>query len=562
MIGNIRKIEIIFSIFILLAMSPAIAREIKNSNVQTSQSIEERFLQKITDDINLFLSEKSYRIFANAQLKNFREKVVLEGELENDSSEQDIQKKSATLPGFEQIESKPDQASKIKRKEKSRFIFKDRSEIISVSVRLILDKSLDSSKKQLAIITTQEMIDIMFGDKGTLNTIELALEPQLSYDSPWEWVLGYVNRRAGSAIDLFYIFLLLMLFIAAILGLRFYFKRRSQEDTHVPPSSPMDTGNEKKQNAQLINKKLDKIVDILNQSPLITRIFLQSLKTEDKLNFYNAIQTPALKSYFRKLLSLEKVESSSESSRTDSIALFDKIIRDLQRYIRLNEEVESKPFGYIGQLSGSHIAQLVTKESNCIETLLVIAPYLSDVQMEELNKVISLEDKAKFLRRMHLQAESGTIEDMSSEHRALKAELDIKLRAIFDKFKDEAVVDVLDPSAVELLFLDSDTDCVNVIKKLAQQYGTVPTAFEKYLISFEDFLRLDIGIGKKVFQRISNEVLSKALAKHNMDKKLTKMLGDMRSQLIDSYKMQDVKVNTAEIEQAQNEILKTYRALV
>ena len=105
-------------------------------------------------------------------------------------------------------------------------------------------------------------------------------------------------------------------------------------------------------------------------------------------------------------------------------------------------------------------------------------------------------------------------------------------------------------------------ECVDVIKQLAAKHGKIPTKYEKYLVGFEDLLGLDLGIGKRVMQRVSNEVIIIALADTKIDSRMVKMLGDIRSQLIKSLMKRESNVSKSDIENAKNEILRLYRTTV
>ena len=534
-----------------------IATEPENS----AQAVESRLIQKIENDLDLFLDRESYRIFANAQVRNFRQKIVLDGESVNDSSENNkAMPKAASLPGFENIETTSSQPREVKRKEKSRFRFEDKTQLIGVSVRLILDKQLEPGAKELANKTTQEIIQLTVGDKATLEVSELDLNPTRLSDSPWAWFIDYLSQRGASAIDLLYIALWFLALIGGLLAIRHFFKKRQLNESANSDDSSQSLSQENKLHDEQISLQLDELVSILNQSPLLTRIFLQSLKLKDKQSLYHSLNTPAMRSYFRKLLVLEHIDLKGKSSK-DTEEFFKKILRELKRFICLNEEIESKPFGYIVQLTGSQIAHLVLNESDRVHAMITIAPYLNDIQMEELNKYLSVEEKAEIIQHIHSSGQS-TSKTLLMSSQNTKLELDEKLRNLFNRIKQEAVVDVLDSDSLETLLLDSDNDCIDVIKILSKRYDKVPTAYEKYLVSFEDLLRIDLGIGKKVFQRISNEVLTTALADKKIDKRLSTMLGEMRSQLIESYKKRDDKVSEEEILNARNEILRTYRTIV
>ena len=136
------------------------------------------------------------------------------------------------------------------------------------------------------------------------------------------------------------------------------------------------------------------------------------------------------------------------------------------------------------------------------------------------------------------------------------------MRQAYLKIRDQAVVDLAEASQVEESFLESDVQAVDVIKRLAAEHGKLPQIYEKYLVGFEDFLGLDLGIGRRVMSRISNEVLVLALRDTKIDARVVQMLGDVRTQLIKSLMKREAKVGQKDVAGAQNQVLREYRASV
>ena len=152
--------------------------------------------------------------------------------------------------------------------------------------------------------------------------------------------------------------------------------------------------------------------------------------------------------------------------------------------------------------------------------------------------------------------------DSAIDTATLKSEIDAKLRETYGTIREEAVVDISETNCLETAFLESDMECVDVIKQLAAKHGKIPTKYEKYLVGFEDLLGLDLGIGKRVMQRVSNAVIIIALADTKIDSRRVKMWGAIRSQLIKSLMKRESNVSKSDIENAKNEILRLYRTTV
>jgi hypothetical protein len=557
--------------FVLLALSVTASsvsvsqtKSQEIDSLKSSEAVESRIKGMITENLNLFLNENDYRVFATANIKKYRQKIILDGELESKTSGKE--KKAGGnkgLPGFSNIDKKKASSKNVDRKEKKRFTFKNRTKLTKLSVRLVLEEKLSPKIKELAVKTSKESIALAVGKVGEFELVELDLTAPESKNTAWTWLVTHLDKKGGDAIDLLYLSLLALAFLASLLGMVFFFRsKRASKEAMNNESKISEVVDQKEVDSQC-SQKMDELISLLNSSPLIARNFLQNLSLEDKKFLYRSLRTPSLRNFFGKVLKIEQPEEP-DRNRQDAGEVFGTILTDLKRYILLNKVMESKPFGYLPVLTGTQIARFIANEKDRSLTLSIVAPYLADHQVSEVTKTLTISEKAGFIGRM--RDENGELiaqgSDSAIDTATLKSEIDAKLRETYGTIREEAVVDISETNCLETAFLESDMECVDVIKQLAAKHGKIPTKYEKYLVGFEDLLGLDLGIGKRVMQRVSNEVIIIALADTKIDSRMVKMLGDIRSQLIKSLMKRESNVSKSDIENAKNEILRLYRTTV
>jgi hypothetical protein len=519
------------------------------------QEVEDRLTGKISKNLVLFLDERNFRVFTTARIQHFREKVVLEGTTENRSTGEDkVAANQGQLPGFRDMETAKPTKKNVNRNESQRFTFHERTKLTDVSVKLVLEQSLPQPAKDLAVTTAKEAVALTVGDVGKLEVKELDLAAPDSPATLREWVTHYLAERGASAIDLLYLSLLLLGSLGTLFALRHYFKGKKHAKEAMARASAGEGEQNKKD--EECSQRLDELIDLLNKHPMITRNFLRGLTAEDKQVLWAAVRTPALRQLFAKILTIDPAAGADTAPGHDAGAAMEKILKDLTRYIRLSEDMEAMPFGYLTQLGGLQVAELIAREPRRVDALRTTAQYLADHQIREVTRSLSVAEKADFLDALHGRKEP------SPEHGAYRTELDQRWRKAFEDFRKNAVVDAAENDALESAFLEGDNASIEVVRQLAKRYGSVPRTYEKYLVGFEQFLGLDLGIAKKVLQRVSNDVLTAALADRDLDQRLVSLLGDMRSQLITSMKKRQSNVSREDIEQAQNEVLRAYRAMV
>jgi hypothetical protein len=542
----------------------ALAKTQVIDSFESSEAAEAKIKASIVENLELFLSKEDFRVFATASVKKYREKIVLDGQqVSKVTGKEKKLTGSQDLPGFSAVVSKEPTSQDVGRKETSRFAYRNRTKLTKASVKLVLDKSLERPLKELATKTSKDALNLVVGSVGVFESVELNLRTPGGSAGVWEWFSSHLSRKGGDAIDLLYLSVLCLSFLGALLTLLFYFRsKRISKNSLSTDIQSSDFGAQKKID-QICGKKLDTLISLLNSSPLITRNFLQNLSDEHKNFLYQSLRTPALRGVFVKVLKMNQPQTP-ERGRLDPSEVFETIINDLKRYILLNNVMESKPFGYLSVLTGSQVAQFIAGESDRALAMGVVAPYLASHQISEVTKMMSIAEKSVFLGAMRDKngefVQSGS--EQSNDFSELKSEVETRLRQAYLKIRDQAVVDLAEASQVEESFLESDVQAVDVIKRLAAEHGKLPQIYEKYLVGFEDFLGLDLGIGRRVMSRISNEVLVLALRDTKIDARVVQMLGDVRTQLIKSLMKREAKVGQKDVAGAQNQVLREYRASV
>jgi hypothetical protein len=549
---------------LVLGSGLALAKIQVIDSFESSEAAETKIKATIVENLELFLSKEDFRVFATASVKKYREKIVLDGQQESKISGKEKKLTgSEDLPGFSAVISKKPVSQDVGRKETSRFAYRNRTKLTKASVKLVLDKNLERPMKELAAKTSKDALNLVVGSVGVFETVELDLRTPGGSGGVWEWFSAHLNRKGGDAIDLLYLSVLGLSFLGALLTLLFYFRsKRISKNSLQSEAQSTDLDGQKKIDV-LCSQKLDTLISLLNSSPLVTRNFLQNLSTEHKDFLYQSLRTPALQGIFVKVLKMNRPPAQARG-RLNPGEVFETIINDLKRFIILNKVMESKPFGYLAVLTGRQVAQFIASEPDRALALGVVAPYLADHQISEVTKTLSIAEKAIFLKAM--RDENGEFIsqgfELNNELLEQKADVEVRLRQAYLNFRDQAVVDIADTSHVETSFLESDIQAGDVIKRLAAQHGKLPQTYEKYLVGFEEFLGLDLGIGRRVMSRISNEVLVLALHDTKLDSRVVKMLGEVRSQLIKSLMKRETKVGAQDVVVAQNQILREYRASV
>ena len=527
------------------------------TQLESADQIEKKIIEKISQNIGVFLDKNDYRIFANAKVKTYREKIILEGEEEKLSKGR--QKKQASpqgLPGFENLEKNAARAQKIDQTERAKYAYKKTTKLLGVGIRMIVEESLPQEVRALAKSTTENVIQNNLGKLGSLEFVEMSLKRHTANSGHENWFSKYLFSRGDDAIDLAYVALLIVVVLAALFAVWYsYYKKFRPRQTL---QQAMAEENQKRQatdtkSENLLQGHLDRLIALINDAPLISRNFLQNLEDDDKQALYSSQRTPAMQAYFRKLLKLNVLDVKKMTTE-ETNEFLSRVLNDLERFIRLNKETVGQAFGYVAQLSPQAVREFLEGQSQKAEVLLVLAPYLSEFQLSELTRSLTIDEKAQFIGSLH---GSHTVDSL------FKAEIEQQLRDLYQNIRSDAAVDVADNASIETLFLESDVNCVEVVKLLAKRYDKVPKAYEKYLVTFEDLFNLDLGISKAVFQKVSNQVLTQALMDKDFDSKIKSRIGDIRSQLIESMKSSGERNRSEQaITDAQNEVLKVYRRLV
>lgn len=518
---------------------------------------EEMVRTKLSEKVKLVIDPKLFNIVVNAKLDKVRERVILEGET---SSQLDgIQQKKAemekSLPGFRALDEgkKDGPDDKVKSASKSKFKYNEYLKLSSLNIHLLMDGSIPQGQRDLVETIVKQDLDSSFGKVAELEVKELTfVEKKVPFDEAvTNWFTKYIDERGGSAIDLAYIGIALLLFLLGVIGLV-----KKLRKIQARNAKPADTGavaqpDDTSSNELAIEALLNKIVDFGATHPLEVSCFLKQLQPASKKVVMAAAKTPAISAYFQQLMNFyEKVDDNL--SLKDICKGLTHVENDLERFVKIQEKVVTQQFGYLPLLTEAQLANFIDSvgEDSRARLVVMLAKYLSRGQMHALTEKLSVDDKVEVFKQIQTakfsQAELDT--------------LDAQLRTEYERIKENYSVLVTDMQEVEKEMLENDDHVTEVIQRLVAENFPLHPSYQKYLVTWEKLVEFEKEPLALLWQKIPNETVAKAFLRQPMSPALKESLGEMRGKLVDSLKSHYHHVKPNEVHKAQTDILKTYWA--
>lgn len=550
---RIRPRFTLMSMLMLMFMLPSAmyAQELSDQ-LKLESEIEGRLARKI----GFILAPELYKLIINAKMEWVTEKVVLEGETTSQSAGTEKDKPTEALPGFQMVED-PQKAGgdKLEKASKSKFKFHKYLRLNNLDVHLILDESVATDKKDYVEMLVRQDLDSAYGAKGHLLVKQFKLiEPQL----PWHkavsrWFYGYLDKRGGSALDLLYLLgvfsMILLLIVWLVARLRRSFRKPT--GSSVVPTADPERGVDKSEEDVAIDSILNLLVEAIAQNPLPVRSFMRQLQDSHKKALLAATKTPALTSFFQQLMNFPHPSDAKDvKDKKDLKAKLSMIRTDLDRFLKIQAQQETQPFGYLPLMDDQQIHQVVANEADPIGTMNILCKFLGKGQFTALTCRLTVDEKVKLFKSLKADEPSET-EVERVEH---------LMRARFEKLKGQSSVLATAAEALEREFLENDADVAQLIDRLKAENYPLGPGFEKYQVSFEQLLDLDREILRKVIDKVPNDTLARALGKDPVDGAVKEALGDMRSKLIESMKGRYRGIGNDEVQQAKIEVLRVYWA--
>ncbi|MBP9707193.1 MAG: hypothetical protein KBD78_06075 [Oligoflexales bacterium] len=534
-------------------------------------TFEDTIKSRLSDKLKMIIDPELFRVFANAQVKQVSEKIILSGETQQQSDGLAGAKKPAALPGFELMEKAGD-AAKVQQASTSKFKYNHYIQLTQLDVHLLLDQSIAEDKKNYVKEVVEQDLKNSFGDKAKLHVKDLAFvdKPVNAFESAAAWFKSYLDKRGGSGLDLLYLVLLVLAFLFAIATLiRKMRKSAAGKNLAEAGASANKTQIDKPENLELmIEGILNRLVEQVSKHPLQVSCFLKQLQVDHKKALLSATKTPALTMYFQQLMGFFEAEEYTANGSNNSAAvssgnvttqslkdLKSKLVhieQDLERYLKIQNKQVNQQFGYLPLLEDRQISEFIAHTGQKIRTLSILAKFLAKPQFAKLTEELNLDEKVELFKAMQT----------SNYSESELEQLDGILRAKYELLKDHSAVLVTDVHELEKAFLENDNHVMDVINRLVADNFPLGPSYEKYKITFDKLVDLEGGVVRQVIQKVSNETLAKAFAHHSMSSNVRSSLGEMRGKLIESMKARYTYIDKNEIDKAQNEILKTYWAMV
>lgn len=529
-------------------------------------TFEDTIKSRLSDKLKMIIDPELFRVFANAQVKQVSEKIILSGETQQQSDGLAGAKKPAALPGFELMEKAGD-AAKVQQASTSKFKYNHYIQLTQLDVHLLLDQSIAEDKKNYVKEVVEQDLKNSFGDKAKLHVKDLAFvdKPVNAFESAAAWFKSYLDKRGGSGLDLLYLVLLVLAFLFAVGA--FVRKMRkmaaSKNVTDIGTVSNKSPSDKIDSLELMVEGILNRLVEQVSKHPLQVSCFLKQLQVDQKKALLSATKTPALTIYFQQLMGYFELDNKMLAGNNSSNNLTPQYLKelksklvyieqDLERFLKIQNKQVNQPFGYLPLLEDRQVSELVAQTGKKVQTLAMLAKFLSKQQFAKLTEDLNLDEKVDLFKSM--QSTFYTETDLT--------QLDNTLRAKFDLLKDHSAVLVTDIHELEKAFLENDNHVMDVIDRLVADNYPLGSAYEKYKITFDKLVDLEGALVRQVIQKVSNETLAKAFAHHAISSNVRGALGDMRGKLIESMKARYSSLDKNEVDKAQNEVLKTYWAIV
>ena len=514
------------------------------------QKIEKRY----RDKLNQIIPADAYKLIVGVELKEQTKKVILSGEDSQEIKGTGDNKSAEKLPGFMEIEKQRKEKPKTQKASKNKYQMITYNRLVGVQIDLILSEGLPQGTADKVKIFMEKDVAASFGNRGTLNfsTEAMPKTETSASDRLIEWFKGWANTNGYTVLD----WMILTGITILLLGVLFtIFKkiRNLKKKAELPAQDPNAiNGGEKENEEVIIQGVLNDIVDATALHTSEVGLFLKQLQKESKETILFAIKTPALRTYFHTLMGYygDLPKSGGEQGKLKESLL--AIKQDLDRFLKIQDKQSQQQFGYLPLFNDNQLAQFVDNSENKLETLTVLARFISQSQFQTMLDKLSVAEKAEVLKLIQtLQINQETLD-----------RLDTALRAQYEAQKSSGAVLATEGSELEKKFLENSSEIQSVIETLkAEKYDLGP-AYEKYMVTFEKLVGLDKAIVSRVMQKVANETIAKAFAKQPFTAQVRESMGEMRSKLIESMKSQYALISKDEITKAQNEILREYWATV
>lgn len=520
-------------------------------------AFENKFKEQLEGRIAQIIPQTSFRVVVSAAVSEDVIKRELEGEDSASKRANTAPKKvqEQALPGFipppKAAKAESDSGEESRRR---KFNFEKQTTIRSVGVILMLDdQAIAQDKRTVVTEFVRQYLTRSFGTAATLKVVDTGLEkkPLGSYEAMIAWAKSYAKQHGFTIVDWLIYAAIALFFAAAMLILVHTLRGRRKQPVEpstsqaLAPISPRESLED--DDADTASTKL---VDTFLSDPLLVRTFLLQLEASDKAAVLRAFRTQAMRTYLAEVMQFEAVGTLSEDVSTGSLSA---IQSDLAKYMKLERQRLSLPFGFLRFLPEDDLREFLKNEPDTIGAAASISRYLSDRQLAAVLNMLPIDDKLLFYDK---------IDDGARLGEAAQA-LEGRLRQLF-KECEGALFAGHRVSRVRELFFEMDGDASALVQKMQEQKRALPAGADKFRVKFSDLRHLPKDVLERLLDALPNATIAAAwtreLAKDG-EVFFQDLLSEMRLRMVLGMRRTARHVTDQDIETAQREALKTYRSL-
>ena len=501
------------------------------ADIHEKLDIERSLNEQITSELSPLLQAGSFSVFASVRLRKVRVREIVGGE-RYESKKKDLGSDLPSMPGFNK-EILSDLDDDIK-KEKQTYRVREKTEIRSVTAKIMIDKSVPDEKVKIARAAITQRLRSSFGKKARVSIARANLLNQNTGGSKEEYSEAFSRVRSFFLENLGP-----MIFLIVSLGLLLLWaskRKRSQfdvpyryVDNNIPPwkdasggeafppfednrpknSNLLDFSNDDEVPPEFIeplnrnNKQFEELVEILvekiSNDPLVVRSFLEKLKDEEKQRLISCFETSSLKKVIKDMLGFdgESTNASKALSPSNSGAAFLKnLTSELSQYSRLVGVKIGQKLGKVALLNDIELTRLTDgigdKEICHLLKFLprpIVSKLLKSMPKDRVKRIFSnLEQGASLVGEETLEVE-----------RVIDGEV--------DKLSNEIFLTYNRNNDLSRMIIEESQNDKAFLKELVSENEGAIGKYQEYMIDISDLMAKYPKILNECFNELENESL-------------------------------------------------------
>ncbi len=540
-------------ILILLSFIFSVALTNKVDRVKSLESDLERELNTHLESI---LRKEDFNLMISVFSRVERTKIpVSVGSKEQKSELKEIEEPPA-LPGFQNKPTLPEADAKKNIDSEETFKFEDKLIISAAKLRLFLrqniSQEMETMAKELITERVQSRIDQI--PEIVVSRVEHLYPNQEKTVQTSNLFIDFIEENFSSLVLGLGLFLA-MLAVVFIVGnmLKDLARIGKKLKTDHTDHSENDNKDSSEDQSYAVPGYVAVILEFMSEFPLLGNEFLKGLNKEQACALYKSISTEKNRSMIARNLKFEeedlmKSEDSSDMTEENAHRTLRDLATEVEHFKKIYKAQSGQRFGFLGLLAGEAIFRLIPAENKGL-FLAVLGDYVSNVQMQQMLKQATSDDKAKMMACLYENAVSES--QLDDCEKVLKEKYDLEKSSLHNK-------DLSLPENRIRSLLDNDLEAKNTVLKL-NELGVQLAELDAYKIGCKElFMEKEEQVGSLLEDLENSQIVSLIQSYPEFEGTIVDRLTNVRRSLINSL-LNTYKASGKEKAEAQITLLKKFR---